>query len=1315
MNHLTGEVDTPGDGTSRDEELEAAAINEVVAEGDEFMEESDLPSENVPRSTSQGSKLQKLVVNLPVSTLIHPRSVFERTDDFTPPAPPVGEWEAIQSLLSADPSQEEEDFIQFELDNFSCYVDTVRYPFEMRALHGHATRMGEEHFYFDGILRVGNVQHYVQKVRFDQIPMGNYGKDHETGRYESTVGDQIWVLSKLNEKRSTFLGQTTTDINIYYQLKNPSIEYARFHSAFLWVADLAKHVVDFCDHKIDSGCNVSIHHFKQEFSKWIRKTHDKSPQFLKWYKQRTCDDFRQSVIANVGFIRKEVFGVLAGKARHIHLFREIATPFTIYQRVGVAISLKKDKNKTRIPHTIVTPYIYECFSRLHLGQLLKPVQPSVSTEEAIRLSWPQRALENLAFTRQADKSAFDDRKAMTDSIKPGDLISTPPDEKDSGTRWSTEKADKKWFGLVQRVCKTNRGERFFDIIWLYQPDDTPCCSMKYPWEKELFLGNHCTCYQGIRSKIGENQVIDVHSVEWFGSPNTQAEFFVRQTYLTEERRFVTLENEHLQCEHERREGAPEYAVGDTVLVLAPGSALLEPFELLELLGDTVRLRRLRRRQEYTSDCAPNELVYTEEETRSSIAKIASRCIVRLYSPEETIPAPYNRDGTGNAFFITHRLLKDGSLEPLGSNRPRLRQGFDPKKREKKLRALDLFCGCGNFGRGLEDGGAVQAKWANDIWETAIHTYMANTEPGSVNPFLGSIDDLLSHSLEGKFSESVPRPGEVDVISGGSPCPGFSLITTDKTTLDQVKNRSLVASFASCIDFWRPRWGILENVKTIVQSSKNRTEDFFSQLICALVGMGYQAQIILGDAWSHGDPQTRVRAFLYFAAPGVNLPRPPYPSHSNPRSMCSGGLGKMTNGEPYVRRTDVPTAFRYVTAAEGTADLPDIYDAKPDTCISFPDHRLSAPIGSGNQIRAKAGDGKNRRTQILNIPLRPYNVNFSQAFYVPKADGGEPDMFPHERDAFPLGQASRTARISRGWGRAHPHKPFGTITTTCHMTDARTGGSLMHWEQPRPLSIMEARRAQGVPDDEVLCGTPGAQWEMVGNGVARGISTALGLALREAWRGSLWEEADGASEVVVGAGTGGAEEGGKVEGGGDGLHVPWADEEGVKNGTVLPAGRDEDKREDDDEVVLLTRPPSIFNISRGSSRTPGLGHGPLCYYGAAAAPTPGRLSWTTPATSLTVGASSSDEHVTAATGNGAGKRSLSKSLAEETLSSSASSKRVRLWEGDEDKEWDLFLPVSPSGDDDDDGDGDDDELPLQTQSGATVVRFSSADWLEEPSY
>jgi DNA (cytosine-5)-methyltransferase 1 len=401
--------------------------------------------------------------------------------------------------------------------------------------------------------------------------------------------------------------------------------------------------------------------------------------------------------------------------------------------------------------------------------------------------------------------------------------------------------------------------------------------------------------------------------------------------------------------------------------------------------------------------------------------------------------------------------------------------------------MDLFCGSGNFGRGLEEGGAVEMRWANDIWDKAIHTYMANTaDPKATKPFLGSVDDLLRLALEGKFSDKVPRPGEVEFISAGSPCPGFSLLTVDKTTLAQIKNQSLVASFASFIDFYRPKYGILENVSSIVQARHNRSGDFLSQLFCAIVGMGYQAQLILGDAWSHGAPQSRNRIFLYFAAPHLPLPTPPLLSHSHYPGVNGRGLGKMSNGQPFVSRSFQPTPFAYVSASQGTADLPPIGDGKAEPgAHAFPDHRVCAAVTS------------RLRCQIAAIPTHPHGMSFAKAW---RGGDGSGVMTPAERALFPAEGLRVSSPISVGWRRVRPGDVFGTVTTHSQPTDARAGTGL-HWADDRPLTIMEVRRAQGFVDDEVLVGSSADQWKLVGNSVARQMAVALGLRFGEAWAGA----------------------------------------------------------------------------------------------------------------------------------------------------------------------------------------------------------------------
>jgi DNA (cytosine-5)-methyltransferase 1 len=166
-----------------------------------------------------------------------------------------------------------------------------------------------------------------------------------------------------------------------------------------------------------------------------------------------------------------------------------------------------------------------------------------------------------------------------------------------------------------------------------------------------------------------------------------------------------------------------------------------------------------------------------------------------------------------------------------------------------------------------------------------------------------------------------------------------------------------------------------------------------------------------------------------------------------------------------------------------ADLPYIGDGKHDVCIPFPDHRQCY------------GVTKKVRTQFSLIPTRPYQTNFVKAYYSTGV------ITEAERQmAFPAA-GMRVERVSQAWGRVHPKKIMATVTTAAHPADTFMGKCL-HWSQPRILSIMEVRRAQGFRDHEVILGETKEQWTTIGNSVAREVSIALGLSFREALLGSL---------------------------------------------------------------------------------------------------------------------------------------------------------------------------------------------------------------------
>lgn len=610
----------------------------------------------------------------------------------------------------------------------------------------------------------------------------------------------------------------------------------------------------------------------------------------------------------------------------------------------------------------------------------------------------------------------------------------------------------------------------------------------------------------------EDEVLDVVQVLWHGHPSKAGQkLFIRQTYLENEK-FVTLRESHKTCQHlQARDNSTastaldKYPVGQTVLVPPRQKSRhgLEPYEIVSYDSEGGKslavLRHLQRRREIDGSGRPNELVYTEKTEKFPVNRIQRTCLVRFYDKSDLekrlIPAPYNRDGNGNAFYIITRLVQEkdaNNLRPIEDNFPvTLRQGFDPSAPPSRepLRGMDLYCGGGNFGRGLEEGGAVHNEWAVDINKNAIHTYSVNLRnPQATNLFYGSVNDLLKAALLGnpEGSDLIPLPGDVDLISAGSPCQGFSLLNVARRNdHNGLKNQSLVASVAAYIDFYRPSYGILENVMSMAQKGRGRDEDVLSQLICAIAGLGYQVELFVLDAWSCGSPQSRSRLFVSFAAPGLQPLEHPQLSHSHPSKVTDRGLGTLANGESFGKRIIGPTPFEYVTAAEATKDLPRIGDACTYQCIREPDH--VAFQGITTRIRA----------QIRAIPVFPRGMNFVKTW-----NEGRGVMTAEQRKLFASVnkegiQRENTKTHSAAWGRINPKKLFPTITVSPQVTDSRRGASI-HWDDHRCLTTMEARRAQGFPDDEVLLGTPAEGMKLMGNSVARTVALALGLSLRDAW-------------------------------------------------------------------------------------------------------------------------------------------------------------------------------------------------------------------------
>ena len=166
---------------------------------------------------------------------------------------------------------------------------------------------------------------------------------------------------------------------------------------------------------------------------------------------------------------------------------------------------------------------------------------------------------------------------------------------------------------------------------------------------------------------------------------------------------------------------------------------------------------------------------------------------------------------------------------------------------RKPTAIDLFCGCGGMGLGLEQAG-FEVLYANDISKDATNTYKANLRAGKV---VECKDIALVKPRALKRKIGCP----VDIVVAGTPCQGFS--TLGKRDPEDPRN-ALFEHLARFLRAFKPKMFVMENVAgmLIMRDGQN-----FGEICEKLEAAGYRTTCLRLNASSYGVPQNRERVFL----------------------------------------------------------------------------------------------------------------------------------------------------------------------------------------------------------------------------------------------------------------------------------------------------------------------------------------------------------------------------------------------------------------------------------------------------------------------
>ena len=186
-----------------------------------------------------------------------------------------------------------------------------------------------------------------------------------------------------------------------------------------------------------------------------------------------------------------------------------------------------------------------------------------------------------------------------------------------------------------------------------------------------------------------------------------------------------------------------------------------------------------------------------------------------------------------------------------------------------LKCLDIFSGCGGLSEGLHQAGVAESLWAIEKVESAAKAFKKNNPDCSV--FAEDCNLLLKLAMEGETrykGQSLPLKGQVELLCGGPPCQGFSGMNRFNHREYSAFKNSLVVTYLSYCDYYRPKFFILENVRNFVSFKGGMV---LKLALRCLVSMGYQCTFGVLQAGSYGVAQTRRRLILLAAAPGEVRP------------------------------------------------------------------------------------------------------------------------------------------------------------------------------------------------------------------------------------------------------------------------------------------------------------------------------------------------------------------------------------------------------------------------------------------------------------
>jgi len=369
----------------------------------------------------------------------------------------------------------------------------------------------------------------------------------------------------------------------------------------------------------------------------------------------------------------------------------------------------------------------------------------------------------------------------------------------------------------------------------------------------------------------------------------------------------------------------------------------------------------------------------------------------------------------------------------------------------KPTTADLFSGAGGLGLGFEQYG-FQSKLSIDKDEWAVFTHAYNHPRHSSQSVCADISEWLNEPT---------NHVDVDVLMGGPPCQSFS--NANKQRQEEDSRDELYKLFVDSIPLFNPKIILIENVRGF--------ERVVPELRKLVEKKGFRTAVLKLNARDFGIPQNRVRIFTL----GVKTQ---YFGKINSDSV----LQRIVNRVEASKQKERPLSI-------AIDDLPKLTASRIRNNTAFESSSTGYSIQSGLGFESEYVKEINNAISspiIFNHKARYNNDRDIEIFS--RLNPGEDSTAESIQDINPY--KSRNGIFKDKYFKLKPDVPCKTITAhmrlDCNM--------YIHPNQGRGLTVREAARVQGFPDNYVFCGTLQAMYRQVGNAVPPPLAKILAAAI-----------------------------------------------------------------------------------------------------------------------------------------------------------------------------------------------------------------------------